>query len=643
MARPTRLVLVLLALLPGLLVQAALAQNPMAALHARDWQRAMTDATAYPDPVAGKLVEYSRVLTPGAATSGEIAAFMGENPDWPNQAALQRRLQEAIADDPEDNAVLGLCTAEPITSPATLARCAAVLAASGNMDAAIADARQAWVTGYADPEGKPAFLAHWSGHLTPADDWQRFEHFAATDPSAAAQQIPRLSTPARAAAQARLALIHDAPDAFVRAEAVAPAYHDPAFVLDEARYLRRAHRDADALAFWRGQGEAAEPTAGALLPGFWGERNILARELLKDGDNEGAYQIADDPAQTAPEQMAESAFLAGFVALRRLHDPVRAAAQFQRLAAVSKAAITQARAHFWLAQADVAAGQDPRAEYDQAAAYPTTFFGQLAARALGENPATRILAARDPAYTAAKAWDFAGQELVRAAAFLVAWGEPGRARAFLLRMQEVARDPADQALAAKLALALDMPDTAVFIARRVGVGGGMLPGDGWPSTVEPPEGTVDPAVVLALIRQESSFDHGAVSPAGARGLMQLMPGTAEKVAQQIGGEPATQASLVTDPARNMQLGTAYMRELLDQFGGSLPLAVAAYNAGPRKVSEWLATYRDPRTGAIDMVDWIELIPYGETRNYVERVLENVVIYRAHRGEAGDETLAQWMH
>ena len=245
----------------------------------------------------------------------------------------------------------------------------------------------------------------------------------------------------------------------------------------------------------------------------------------------------------------------------------------------------------------------------------------------------------DPSFTRDQAWDFTAHELVRAAAILVAWGEPGRARAFLLRMNEVAPTPYEQALCARLALALEMPDTAVFIARRMGLEGEMLPVDGWPMAVEPPSGQVDPAVMLALIRQESSFDHGVVSPAGARGLMQLMPATAQSLAQQIGGAPVTQVSLVTDTAQNMQLGAAYMHGLLDQFAGSLPLAVAAYNAGPSKVNQWLSDNGDPRTGAIDMVDWIELIPYGETRNYVQRVLENVVIYRARRGETTQ--VAQW--
>jgi soluble lytic murein transglycosylase len=143
-----------------------------------------------------------------------------------------------------------------------------------------------------------------------------------------------------------------------------------------------------------------------------------------------------------------------------------------------------------------------------------------------------------------------------------------------------------------------------------------------------------------VIRQESSFDIGAVSPSGARGLMQLMPFTAQAVAKQI-GTGTSLVSLTSDPAHNMRLGTTYLREMLDRFNNSLPLAIAAYNAGPHRVDQWLPENGDPRAGQIDMIDWIELIPFNETRNYVQRVLENVVIYQARRGETTPTLLAQW--
>ena len=369
----------------------------------------------------------------------------------------------------------------------------------------------------------------------------------------------------------------------------------------------------------------------------------MARRLLHDGDAAGAYALTDRHGRITPEQTLDAEFLAGFIALRRLTDPAAAKRHFITLVELSKAAITQGRAHYWLGRAIAAAGGDPKPEYQRAAAWPTTFYGQLAALALGDDPsalARRITALHDPAYTRDQVLAFTDREVVRAAAMLVAWSDPHRARSFLMRMDELAPDPADRSLTARFALRLGLPDTAVFVARRMGRDGLLLPEAGWPIAAEPPDGPVDASVALGLIRQESSFDIGAVSPSGARGLMQLMPFTAQAVAKQIGAATSL-VTLTSDPAHNMRLGTAYLREMLDRFDNSLPLATAAYNAGPHRVDEWLAANGDPRTGPIDMLDWIELIPLNETRNYVQRVLENVVVYRARRGESTPTLLAQW--
>ncbi len=416
-------------------------------------------------------------------------------------------------------------------------------------------------------------------------------------------------------------------------------------MLAHARFLRRAERDADALALWLASGTAAEQAAPASQrAAFWNERNLLARHRLRDGDAAGAYALAAGHAQTAQLEIADAEFLAGFIALRKLDDRVRARPHFARLAAVSKAVITQARAHFWLARAaadDAAA----RREYAAAAAYPSTFYGQLAALALGEGPgglARRIAALHDPGWDPAQALAFAGRELARASAYLVGWGERQRAQAFLLRLSDIVPDPVDRSIAARLAAGFGMPETAVAIARRAGRDGVILLDAGWPRAAAlPPAPGVEPALALAIIRQESSFDPATVSPAGALGLMQLLPGTAQLVAQQIGLRRKL-PSLISDTDANMQLGTAYLHELMDQFDDCTPLAVAAYNAGPTRVQQWLGENGDPRQAGVDMIDWIELIPYGETRNYVERVIESEAIYRARAGEVRPYPLAQWL-
>ena len=609
--------------------------NPLNAVRADRWAEAQAEAAQFADPMAEKLVLYLRLRAPGAATSSEIAAFMQRNPDWPAQAILERRRQEAIASDPDDAAVLAQCSpASPpaIVTPAivTLAiamlRCAEATANAGHTADANALAREAWVNAIDSANGESAFLRRWGGIATADDQWARFQRLAwLSDPAAAARQIARLDPAHHAAAEARLAARRDDPQTEALVASLPPEQQaDPGLSLDRARSFRRTNHAAEAASV------LSRTTDTDNVAAFWAERNLLARKLLHDGDAKTAYAVVAAHGQIAGEQRADAEFLAGFIALRMLHDPARAEKHFSALAA-SHAIITQGRAHYWLGRTAAAAGKDPKPEYEKAAAFPTTFYGQLAAIALGENPANRIAKLSDPTWTRDTAIAFTEHEVLRAAAWLVAWGDPQRAQVFLTRMDELAPIPAERALTAAFALGVGMPEGAVFVARRMGRDGLALPHAGWPAPFNP-AAPPDPAFSLGIMRQESSFDIGAVSPSGARGLMQLMPPTAREVAKQLGITVSIPA-LTSDASSNIRLGSTYLQEVLTRFDNCLPLAAAAYNAGPHRVAQWLGDNGDPRTGPIDMVDWIELIPVSETRNYVQRVTENVVMYRASRHDA----------
>ncbi len=640
------------------------AQNPLTAIRASRWADAQAAAARFADPVAEKLVLYFRLRAPDAATAAEIADFMQRNPDWPAQAMLEQRRQEAIAKDPDDADVLVQCAANspgvaapvaasPLSRPSTasaMLRCAEALANAGRGGDANETARQAWVATIDDPATETAFLHRWAGVASADDQWARFQRLAWTDAPGAARQITRLDHAHHAAAEARLAVKRDDPQAEpLVATLPSTLRDDPGLMLDRARAFRREDRPTDALAVWMKDGANAQNTAPDHVGEFWAERNVLARKLLQDGARTGgsyaqAYQLVADHGQIAGESLLDAEFLAGFIALRLLHDPARGAPHFKALAAASPAAITQGRAHYWLARTAAAEGADPKPEYARAAAWTTTFYGQIAALALGGSASgttgtaaaqvallARISSLKDPQWTQASALAFTGHEVVRAAAWLVAWGDSQRARGFLQRMDELAPVPAERALTAAFALQLGMPDTAVAVARRMGRDGLLLPRMGWPVPFDPPT-PPDLSFTLGIMRQESSFDIGAISSAGARGLMQLMPPTATVVAKQL-GVPISIPSLTYDASQNMRLGTAYLREVLNRFDGCLPLAAAAYNAGPHRVAQWLDENGDPRVGPVDMIDWIELIPSHETRNYVQRVIENAVIYRAQHGNA----------
>ena len=618
----------------------ARAQSILGAIRADQWAEADALAAAAPDPLARKLVQFYRLLSPGGGHAAEIAAFMADSPDWPQQALLSRRLQEALAADKDDRTVLAICQSRPPQAVPSLLRCADA-AAGTDTPGADTPARRAWLTGIADPVGEAAFMHRWGATVTPDDQWRRFDRLAWTESPAAngpaGRQILRLLPAQRGTAEVRLALRRDIPLAAAMFQALPAAAHtaDPALVLELARWYRRAGQDRDAATTWTTMGAAAEAAAAPeRRTAFWDERNLLARRLLRLDEPALAYAVAALPT-ASPEGAIDQAFLSGWIALRRLNRPADALAAFTRLATLSPAAITQARAHYWLGRThDALRERDTAlAEYVQGAAWPTTYYGQLSALAAGDSAAgldARVAAAHDPAWDAERAMAFLSRDNARVAVLLAAWGDARRARPFLARLDELAADGTDRAMAARLALGLGLPDQAVAIARRAGRDGVMLPGAGWPPAAVPPadEG-VERAVVLGLIRQESSFDVAATSPVGARGLMQLMPATAAVVARKL-GVAADVGALTADPGYNMRLGTRYFGDLLARFGQAIPLAVAGYNAGPGRVVDWMGV---SDASVPDMIDWIETIPFTETRNYVQRVIENIVIYRAQAGVA----------
>ncbi|GGG17309.1 lytic transglycosylase [Caldovatus sediminis] len=624
----------------------------LAAAAAQRWSEA-DGLAAEADPLARKIVTWTRLHSRGApATAAEIVGFVEANPDWPFQEGLARRAEEALAAEPDDALALRWLALRPRTIRTLEAaqRLADALTRAGRAEEAAALLRAAWLEAAPNGPAEDAFLARNAGLLSAEDHARRFRRLLFShDASAAARQAARLDGVRRAAAQSAVAALTDRPEA----EALAPDVAvggDLGLLYARARWLRRRDRDLEAAALWRAEGPAAQRgMADGPARAVWIERHILSRKLLRLGEPRAAYEVAAGHGLTEPgEPRQEAEFLAGFIALRRLGDPARAARHFAAVAEDSRSAITRARSAYWEGRAHAAHGDQPRARerYAAAAAFPTAYYGQLAALELGEDAArlaARIAAVPAVPVNAAQERAFAAKELARAVVTLADLGDSRRARAFILRLREIAAEPAEQVLAARLAIAIGRPDHAVWVARRAGAEGIVMLSEGWPTPYAPPVASPEPAVIHAITRQESNFDTEAVSGSNARGLMQLLPGTAAQVARRL-GVPHALPMLTADPAHNMRLGAAYLDEMLARFDGALPLAAAAYNAGPRRVEEWLGTYGDPRAGAIPMLDWIELIPFAETRNYVQRVIENVVVYRARDPAAAalEHPLARWL-
>ncbi|MFC0388621.1 lytic transglycosylase domain-containing protein [Muricoccus vinaceus] len=596
-------------------------------------------AAAQADPLVQKIALWLRLQQRGQGTGAELAAWVAANPDWPLPQTMNRRAEEALAADPDDARALAHFARNPAVTLDGAQRHADALSRAGDTVRAAAILRAAWAGGAGDAAAEAGFAERNAGVLTPEDRWRRFDRlFLSRDLMDAGRAAAWVDPSQRALADARLAMA---------AEAAVPVTEgaDLGLLAASARLLRRQDRDVEAASAWA----AAAPLQRELEPSgartIWAERQILARKLLRLGQDRLAYQVASEHGQAGGEARQEAEFLSGWIALRRLGDASGATRHFALLGDNSASIITRARGAYWQGRAlEATDATRARVKYGEAALLGTAFYGQIAALALGEDEArvsARIRAIAPAQPTAEAAALFAGRELAAAAATLADLGDTRRARIFLLRMEELSPDPPDRVLIARLGASLGRPDFAVWIARRAGADGVMLLPEGWPAPYPAPPGTLEPAIVNAIARQESNFDPEAVSAANARGLMQLLPGTAAGVARKL-GVPHQPSWLTTDPAHNMRLGAQYLADQMARFGGNLALAAAAYNAGPARVAEWLATYGTPGEGGMDVIDWIELIPFAETRNYVQRVVENTVVYRAREPVAAPHPLRPWM-
>jgi soluble lytic murein transglycosylase len=656
--------LLALPLLPALAPAAAPAQPPalaggeamraagrqaVALANAQRWAEAEAAAQSA-DPLIRTYVTWLRLQQRGqAAGTAEIIGFALGHPEWPGQEALGRRVEEMLALDPDDGLAAQWFAAR---APRTLdgyQRLADALLRAGRSVEAATLLGTGWAEAPADPVAEPSYLARNAALLTPEQHARRFDRLAlARESAAAARVLPCLDQAHQGAAAARLAYAADRPEADSPGlAAAAPA--DPGLTLERARWLRRRDQDQEAAAAFAAGERLVPVPPPETARAAWVERQILARKLLRLGDPRAAYAVSANHGIRAPGEARQDAeFLAGFIALRFLRDAASAERHFARLGEDSRSVITRARSLYWQGRAATAQGAGGRAaeRYRAAAELPLAFYGQLAALTLGEDGAAlsaRIARAPAPQPSAAQAQEFAAREPARVALALAEIGESRRARPFLLRLEDLAAEPAEKILAARLAQRIGRPDHAVWVVRRAGASGLMALAEGWPTPYPAPPDGPEPALIHAVTRQESNFDPEAVSPANARGLMQLLPATAASVAKRLGLRHQV-GMLTSDTAHNMRLGAAYLDQLLARFGGTLPYAIAGYNAGPNRVEEWLGTYGDPRSGGVAMLDWMEQIPFAETRNYVQRVIENMAIYRAldPRSAGLEHPMTQWL-
>ena len=630
-----------LALLTGLALTPALAydakeisalRDAQGLANQQDWAEASSRAQGA-GAVGADVIEWQR-LRAGEGLLGEYEAFLARRPDWPGLPYLKAAGEVAVARSTDPDRVLQYFGGEAPAKAAGVLALTAALEAKGRHAEAVEAATIGWT--------KLKFTADEQAHLldTYGPDL-RVAHELRLDrilwdgnrADEGARMLPLVSKDWAALGKARLALRADKDGVSALVNAVPKALKDdPGLAFERFLFRMRHDNYADAAALIIDRSASAQ---GLGDPMAWAaKRADLARILMRKGEPKSAYRVASTHHLTDLGDMGDLEFLSGFIALRKLNDPARALQHFERLAGATTP-ISQARAQYWLGRALEASGDKTKARsaYGKAANYQTSYYGMLAAEKLGLTLDESLLSNAPPAGSW-KGAAFAKSSVLEAAARMAAAGNEQLSARFMLHLGESLSD-AELGTLAGLALDLGQYRSAVLIAKAATERGLVFPSAYFPVPDMIPEALpVSRALALSIARRESEFDPEARSPAGALGLMQMLPATAAEVAKDQGIK-FSKAKLASDPAYNATLGAAYLKELVDQFGPSVALVASGYNAGPGRPRGWVDAFGDPRLASTDVVDWVEMIPFTETRTYVMRVVEGVVIYRAKlRGTAG---------
>jgi soluble lytic murein transglycosylase len=606
-------------------------RQAFAALDAGQYERAFAPIGRGSDVVLNTVLLGYAMARPGNDYSFDtLANFVTEHPEWPNLKDILMIAEQKLPAGATPRQVANWFTTYPPLTPAGFYRYVDALDATGQNATAVEAVRSRWARRSFAPDELAAFQARFGHLLTARDHAARLDNLLwSNSVSAARAMYPLVSPGLKALAEARLALANQKPRAETWIAKVPPTLrNDPGLLYERVRLRRKNNLDDSATQLLL---HAPERLGRPDL--WWDERNIMARRALEKHNFALAYRLVARHGLQPGFDYAQAEFLGGWLALRFLNKPAAAQKHFQALYDNATTPVSRARGAYWLGRAYEAQGNSHEAEqhYESAAAFNTTFYGQLATTRLYAAPV--LHAAPEPTIPPAIRNKFFDAINIAAVEHLSQIDQMTRAKSFFKAATEAASQRVEFVLLMELAYQLQRPDWAIQTAKAANQKNMLVEAAAFPVLSLDMPDKPEPALTHALIRQESLFNASAGSGAGAKGLMQLMPATAEEIARKEG--IPYHPSRLFDPETNVRLGTAFMKRQIDQFDGSYVLSLAGYNAGPRRAREWVALFGDPRTTAIDPIDWIELIPIYETRNYVQRILENLQYYRArlNGGEA----------
>jgi soluble lytic murein transglycosylase len=588
------------------------------------------------DPIARKLIDWVILRNDDSNSNfADYASFIVANPQWPSIVTLRRKAEAVAWQDRVDPAKVKSFFAQwpPLSAKGRLAYARALLAL-GDSTRAASLIRNVWRNDSMSQETERRVAEAFGDVLTRADDKARMDRrlYERDDTEAGLRAAQRLGGHQPAIAKARIAARKKDISKAALDSVPTQARDDIGYIFARLQVLRRSNKLAQAVELLHRIPRPLDQSHD--LDAWWIQRRVLARELLDVGDAKSAYLVARDATSpTSDYYRAEHQFLAGWIALRFLHDPATAYGHFKHIADGSDNPITRARAAYWLGRAAQALNrtQEAQAHYQEAARYPTAYYGQIARAKAGLGELTlRPL----PALTVEQRASVTRADVVRAAELLyvadardLAWtvmadlGDKSDDSGVLVILAELAakyRDARGMLLLGRLALARGYTlDHAAF------------PTIGVPD-YKPITSPVEPAIVYSIVRQESWFNPKTVSSANALGLMQVTPDAGRYIAKKYKVK-FDKNRLLKDMAYNVQFGAAEIGDNIREYRGSYILAFAAYNAGRGRVKEWISRFGDPRSPGVDPIDWVERIPFSETRNYVQRVMENVQVYRIRFG------------
>ncbi len=558
------------------------------------------------------------------ASFGEITRFMEENPDWPKMERLALRAEQAIHSSAVTDAQLTRWfDAHPPVSGAGKVALAELAARKNAPPGYVAQLlRSAWETGDFDENEEARILEEHGSALAPQDHAARASRLIWEGKFASAERmLPLLAADLRTLMRARIALMSDDKDgAYLALQMEKERLNDPGLIY--ARMLWRDRRDDDA-----GVREMLlmAPPDPPFADKWWRLRERQVREAIDARNIDLAARLLAGRGNLDGAAYADALWLEGWLMLEFQHRPQEAYTRFYAMFDSVKYPVSKARAAYWAARAAEGSGDMAAAGhwYNTASAYPSTFYGQLASAAATGSAPLKIPA--DPIVSQEAKQRFRGRELVRAITLSLENGQEELANTLANHLIDEAAEPRQAALTATLMRELHSTHMGVRAAKRALQSGVLLLEAGYPRIGLGSDAPIEPALAMAIARQESEFDARAKSRAGALGLMQLLPGTAKETARKH-DIPYAELSL-TQPSYNVRLGSLYLARQIQNFNGSYVQAIAAYNAGPRRVREWVGDFGLPGNTPEEAVNWIEKIPYSETRNYVQRVLENLQVYR----------------